>query len=206
MRFFDTLKYSWNTLRWKMLIIFAFFSVISMILVACLSIAVLNVVIRRESAFVVEERINIAVDTVGRLTEVLSAGTRTCQTPSSPQFRQSSLDMAWPGSQSSVTFLPIGDRDDSRPKWLQEGSSATVVVEQDRIEIRSFHLVTQRDCSMRVSVKLPLSESFLGTLSTAAGLQITSSKPELLQPYRSKEGIFGEVEANFFPGSGRAYR
>ena len=43
----------WAAIRWKILIIFSFFSVISVILVTCLSIAILNVLIRRESAYLV---------------------------------------------------------------------------------------------------------------------------------------------------------
>jgi HAMP domain-containing protein len=34
-------------------------------------------------------------------------------------------------------------------------------------------------------------------------LQISSSKPVLLGPYRAEEGIRGEIEANFIPGSRR---
>src|SRR6202035_6043754 len=56
MRILLNMKHSWSAIRWKMLFIFAFFSVISMILVACFAVAVLNVVIRRESAYLIEER------------------------------------------------------------------------------------------------------------------------------------------------------
>jgi hypothetical protein len=62
MRMFLRLKRSWGAIRWKMLIIFVFFSVVSMILVGCLAVAVLNVVIRRESAYLLEERIKVVVD------------------------------------------------------------------------------------------------------------------------------------------------
>lgn len=44
---------AWYAIRWKMPIIFAFVSIISMILVAYLMVAVLNVVIRRESAYLI---------------------------------------------------------------------------------------------------------------------------------------------------------
>src|SRR5260370_35957931 len=47
MRILLNVKHSWGAIRWKMLIIFAFYSVISMILVACFAVAVLYVVIRR---------------------------------------------------------------------------------------------------------------------------------------------------------------
>lgn len=57
MRLFRNIKKSWGAIRWKMLIIFTFFSVVSTILIGCLSVAVLNVVIRREGAYLMEERI-----------------------------------------------------------------------------------------------------------------------------------------------------
>jgi hypothetical protein len=45
-----------------MLIIFVFFSVISTGLVGCLSIAVPNVVIKRECAYLIEDRINAIIE------------------------------------------------------------------------------------------------------------------------------------------------
>ena len=58
----DQIQGALNAIRWKMLIIFVVFSVIPMILVGCFAVAALNVVIRRESAYLVEERIKVAVD------------------------------------------------------------------------------------------------------------------------------------------------
>jgi len=40
-----------RTVKWKMLTIFAFFSIVSTLLVMCLAVALLNVVIRRETAY-----------------------------------------------------------------------------------------------------------------------------------------------------------
>jgi len=61
MKIFLKLRRHWGAIRWKMLIIFVFFSVISMSLVGCFAVAVLNVVLRRESAYLVEERIKLVV-------------------------------------------------------------------------------------------------------------------------------------------------
>ena len=49
-----------------------------------------------------------------------------------------------------------------------------------------------------------LDTSFLEQLSTAAGLQMSSNQPVMLRPYRAQEGISGEIEANFIPGSRRS--
>ena len=78
MRSLLNMKHSWSAIRWKMLIIFAFFSVISMILVACFAVAVLNVEIRRESAYLIEERIKVIVDGRKKLADSLT-GLRRCR-------------------------------------------------------------------------------------------------------------------------------
>ena len=83
MRILLNLKRSWSAIRWKMLIIFAFFSVISMILVACFAVAVLNVLIRRESAYLIEERIKVIVDGRKKLTDSLVDRVSGCQGPAS---------------------------------------------------------------------------------------------------------------------------
>lgn len=44
---------------------------------------------------------------------------------------------------------------------------------------------------------------FLKQLPNAAGFQIVDTRPALLEPYRAEEGIRGEIEANFVPGSRR---
>jgi HAMP domain-containing protein len=50
---------------------------------------------------------------------------------------------------------------------------------------------------------MPLTESVFAQLAEAAGLEIAVSKPVMLRPYRAEEGIGGEIEANFIPGSRR---
>ena len=44
-----------RTVRLKMRAIFAFFSVVSTLLVVCLAVALINVVIRRETAYLIED-------------------------------------------------------------------------------------------------------------------------------------------------------
>jgi hypothetical protein len=64
-----------------MLVIFAFFSVISTVLVASAAVAVLNVVIRRENANLIQERINGVVDSCHRFTPFLLERVAACRTP-----------------------------------------------------------------------------------------------------------------------------
>ena len=83
MRFVSKLRKSWSAIRWKMLIIFAFFSVISTLLIGCFSVAVLNVVIRRESAYLIEERIYEIVGNRYSLTPALLDRVHECNGPAS---------------------------------------------------------------------------------------------------------------------------
>src|SRR5262249_37521499 len=75
---FLQLKSTWGAIRWKMLAIFVFFSVISMILVACFAVAVLNGVIRRETAYLLEERIKMVVYERKELIDSAKGGVRGC--------------------------------------------------------------------------------------------------------------------------------
>ena len=74
---------SWGAVRWKMLVIFAFFSIVSTVLVAAAAIAFLNVVVRRENASLIQERINGAVDSCNRFTPFLLERIAGCQTRTS---------------------------------------------------------------------------------------------------------------------------
>lgn len=56
---------------------------------------------------------------------------------------------------------------------------------------------------MTILVRTPFSGSFLEQLAKDAGLQLYDSKPMRLHPYRIQEGMNGEIEANFIPGSRR---
>jgi serine phosphatase RsbU (regulator of sigma subunit) len=207
MRMFWNVRKSWSAIRWKMLIIFAFFSIISMILVACFSVAVLNVVIRRESAYLIEERIKVIVESRKRLTKPLLDRVRGCQAPAtnSPVFTEFTeyLNAVWPESQSLVTVLPTGVTRGARPVWLDTDSFAGITVDRGSLDIRFLRTVKREGCSVTILVRIPLGESFLEQLSTAAGLEIASSKPVMLRPYRADQGIAGEIEANFIPGSRR---
>jgi serine phosphatase RsbU (regulator of sigma subunit) len=204
MRILLNVKHSWGAIRWKMLIIFAFFSVISMILVACFAVAVLNVVIRRESACLIEEGIKVIVDSRKKLTDSLVDRVSGCQGPvsDSPLFTEY-MGAAWPESQSLVSVLPKGATHGVSSTWHDTGSFASIVADRGSLEIRSFRSVELEGCSVTILVRNPVDASFLEQLSRAAGLQISSSKPVLLGPYRAEEGIRGEIEANFIPGSRR---
>jgi serine phosphatase RsbU (regulator of sigma subunit) len=201
---FQNVKKAWGAVRWKMLIIFAFFSITSMFLVGCFSVAVLNVVIRRESAYFIAERINGIVDNRKRLTPVLLDQVQGCDAPAlnSPPFTEYS-SAVWPGSESSITVLPKGVASERRPVWLNTGSFAGIVVDRGSLEIRSFSTGEREGCSVTILLRIPIGESFAKELVNAVGLQVSGGKQRLLHRYGAHEEILHEIEANFVPGSSR---
>jgi hypothetical protein len=66
MELFQKIEQSWSAVRWKMLVIFAFLSIISTFLVVSCAAALLKVVIRRANASLIEEQINGVVDSWSR--------------------------------------------------------------------------------------------------------------------------------------------
>jgi serine phosphatase RsbU (regulator of sigma subunit) len=189
-----------------MLIIFAFFSVISMILIACFTVAVLNVVIRRESAYLIEERINGIVDSCRRLTPSLLNRVQGCHAPpvNSPLFTEYP-NAVWPGGQGSITVLPKEVIRPGRSMWLDKDSFAGIVVDRDSLEIRSLRTAEREGCSVTVLLRVPLTESLAEQLSSAAGFHISSGKPKLLHRFAAHEEMRHVIEANFVPGSPRPF-
>jgi hypothetical protein len=115
----------WTAIRWKVLIIFSLFSVSSAITGTCFSIAVLNVLIRRESAYLIEERIKVIVESRKSLMDPVLDRVQDCQYASDSALFTAfteHLNATWPGSQSIVTILPTGIFHNADPLWLDTSS------------------------------------------------------------------------------------
>jgi serine phosphatase RsbU (regulator of sigma subunit) len=187
-----------------MLVIFAFFSIISTFLVAAGAIAALNVVVRRENANLIQERLNGVVDSCSRFTPFLLERVAACRPPASNSPVLEEYPAAvWPEGQSSVSVLPKEARAATKPGWLDTGSFAGIVVDRGNLEIRSFRLVEREGCSISALVRVRLTQSFLQRLTTQAGLEISGMKAVPMWRFRAERGMAGEIEANFVPGSGR---
>jgi serine phosphatase RsbU (regulator of sigma subunit) len=196
----------WTSLRWKILVISSLFSVGSVVIVTCFSIAVLNVLIRRESAYLIEERIKIMVESHKSIMDPVLDRVQGCQYASDSALFTAfaeHLNATWPDSQSIVTILSTRVPHNTDPLWLDTPSFAGVVEDRGSSEIRFIRTVKRDGCFVRVLVRIPLAELFLSQLSSAAGLEIVDVRPVMLSPYRRDEGIAGEIEANFMPGSSR---
>src|SRR5438270_10098292 len=184
MRVLQNVMKFWSTIRWKMLIIFAYFSITSMLLVGCFSVAVLNVVIRRESAYFIEERINGIVDNHKRLASFLLDRVQGCDAPASnsPLFTDYS-GAVWPGAETLITILPKGAISRAKPKWLDTHSFVGVVVDRGSLEIRPFSTAERQGCSVTMLERIPVNESFAKQLASALGLQVCGSKQNLLHHF-----------------------
>lgn len=175
-------------------------------MVTCFSVAVLNALIRRESAYLIEERIKIMVDTHMSLMDPVLDRVQGCEDESDSVLFSAfteHLNATWPGSQGIVTILPTGMPHNIDPPWLDTPTFAGVVEDRGSAEIRFIRKVKREDCFVRIMVRIPLAELFLNQLSSAAGLVVVDVKPVKLSPYRRDEGLAGTIEANFIPGSSR---
>jgi serine phosphatase RsbU (regulator of sigma subunit) len=198
------LENPWTEIRWKILIIFSVFSFGSVVAITCFSIAVLNVLIRRESSYLIEERIKVIAESRKNVIDPVLDKVQGCQYGSdSALFAEFTehLNATWPGSQSIVTILSTGAVHNVDPPWLDTPSFAGVVEDRGSPEIRFIRIVKREGCFVKILVRIPLGQSFLNQLSSAAGLEIVNGNPVTLSSYRRDEGIAGEIEANFIPGS-----
>jgi serine phosphatase RsbU (regulator of sigma subunit) len=189
-----------------MMIIFSFFSIVSVAMVVCFSIALLNVVIRRESAYLIEERIKIIVENRKAIIDLALDRIEGCEYASNATLSAlftEDLNGTWPGSQSVVSFLSSEEEYGVNPPWLDTPTLTGIVEDRAKLEIRFIRTMKRNGCSVRVFVRIPLGEAFLSQLSDASGLEVVDSQPVMLRRYRRDEGVAGEIQANFVPGSQR---
>ena len=187
-----------------MLVIFAFFSVFSALLIGAISVAVVNVVIRRECAYLVEERLNAMTENQRFYAQTIDAD----QSRDGSQLLLRSLmgarDFVWPGSYTSMVAALRKRSSLVRPMWIKQDSYTGVIVDHGQLDIRSI-TGNKQDAHGKISIlNTTLNPATTGTLTQAAGLEMLDSDPVALGPYREQEGIHGEIAANFIPGSRRA--
>jgi serine phosphatase RsbU (regulator of sigma subunit) len=205
-KIFLKLKKARASIRWKMMIIFSFFSMVSVAMITCFSIVLLNVVIRRESAFLIEERIKVIVESRKGIIDPVLNRIDGCEYGSNlalfALFTEH-LNASWPGTQASVGMLPLEVLPTVNPRWLGAPNFTGIVEDHGKLEIRFLRMVKRNGCLVRVVVRVPLGEAYLGQSAAASGLEVVDSQAVMLRRYRHEEGLVGGIEANFVPGSGR---
>jgi serine phosphatase RsbU (regulator of sigma subunit) len=196
---FAYFRWVWNSVQWKMLAIVVFLGIISTFLIASFSAAILNVVIRRESTYLVEERIKVIVESRKKLADAVIDHLEDCSTDSAAvKEAREYLDSTWPGSEIEVTSGAGGG---GTPEWLDNGEFTGIAEDDNRLEIRFVREVRRPECRASVVLRIPLGKMFLEQLTNAAGLTIANSEPMMLKTYRSEGTLLGEVWANFVPGT-----
>jgi len=196
-------KQSLSAVRWKMLAIFAVLSLISTFLVGCCSAALLNVVIRRANASLVEERVQTVVDSWSRFTPLLLERVPCGAATTNVTLADGYPSGVWTEGKVSVTASPRGAHAlTTAHTRFDDASFAGIVNDRGTLEIRAMQSVEREECSVSVMVQIPLTESLLKRLSRDAGLELSGAKTGLMQRFREQRGFAGEIEANFVPGSG----
>lgn len=193
-----------------MLVVFGLLSILSTCLLVCCAAALLNVVIRRADASLIEEQISGLVDSWSRFTPTLLQQI-PCSVGASDRFvPQIHPASPWPQSNVSITVTARGTSPTFQQYGLlssaasfDNGSFAGVVNDRGSLEIRAVRSIERQGCSVSVLVRVPFTESLLKLFSREAGLEISGTKTVLMQRYREQRGILGEIKANFLPGSGR---
>ena len=206
---------AWGRVRWKLMAIIAFTGT-STILIVCLSVAALNVVVRRESSNIVEKQIQLLVQASQSVAPAILDHAEACAAPmtNSVAFKplQAYTDEVFPQAQTSLTVK--GSRGIqsllpgqvpgavSHPAWLPQGGFAGLVVDRGQLEIRNVVVQQRGPCDVTAIFSLPLGPELAKRLSAAAGMAVKAVSPK---PFRAHptQRVFRNIEGNFLPGISR---
>src|SRR5882672_8483523 len=208
------LRRAWGRVRWRIAAIIVFTGT-STILIACLAVAALNVVVRRESANVVEKQIQVLVQVSQSVAPAIldHAGACMDQPANSGNLRPllAYTDEAFPQAQAFLTVERAGSVQSLLPKidppthpdWLPASGFAGLVVDRGQIEIRGV-LARQKDaCRVTVTFSLPLGSELAKRLSSAANMEVAIVSPRPFHVHSANQQILRTMEGNFLPGIAR---
>lgn len=163
-------------------------------------IVYLNVVIRRESAYVIEERVQAVVD------YPQGPASTGIDSSSAGRFAAVSNQINFRNTKEALDADLQTASDDSAhlPTWVGRHGFRGLVFDRGVLTVRSITAATPSDTAKHVRITdRPIDGAFLSASGIAAGVAITNLGLEPLSEYRSSEGLIGGVVANFVPGSGR---
>ena len=210
----QVLRRSWGRVRWKMLAIVAFTGT-STILIACLAIAAVNVVVRRESSNVVEKQIQVLVQASRSVPPAILDHTDVCigsLTNSDLKPLLAYTDEAFPHAQTSLTVKdargvrclirgPDAPSVDP-PAWLTDAGFAGLVVDRGQIEIRDVVVQQKGACNVTAIFSLPLGSDLARRVSSAAGVEVTAVAPRQFRVHAGQR-VLRTIRDNFIPGLSR---
>ncbi|MGJ5818126.1 PP2C family protein-serine/threonine phosphatase [Paludibaculum fermentans] len=208
-----TLHRIWGRVRWRMAAILVFTGM-STLLVVALSIAALNVLVRREASSVVEKEIALLLNESRSVAPTILDHAANCTATTDrlvlPQSLLAYTAEVFPQSRASVTIDgPNGVRFHSsgparlaaeHPNWLESQEFSGLVVEQGEVGIR--HLLSARKgaCTVTVAFSLPLGARLAARLATASGVEITAVRHQRFRVHPLNQRILQTIRSNFIPG------
>src|SRR5215467_12564989 len=135
-------KQSLSAVRWKMLAIFAVLSLISTFLVGCCAAALLNVVIRRANASLVEERVQAVVGSWSRFTPLLLERVPCGAAKTNVTLADGYSSGVWSEGKISVTVSPTrAHAATTAHTRFDNASFAGIVNDRGTLEIRAMQSV-----------------------------------------------------------------
>jgi serine phosphatase RsbU (regulator of sigma subunit) len=224
-RLFHILRRVWGEVRWKIAAIITFTGS-STIFIACLALAAMNVMVRRESANVVEKQIQVLVQASRSVAPAILNRVGACTSPArdfgwlKPLLAY--IEDVFPGGEASLkvedkkvvrSVLPgLGLTGGKTPDWLPETGFTGLVIDRGHIQIRNVVAQQRGACKVTAIFSLPLGSALARRLSSAAGIEVTTPpKPFRVPPsgdrslrvHSPDQRILGSIESNFVPGISR---
>jgi serine phosphatase RsbU (regulator of sigma subunit) len=213
----NMLRRAWGRVRWKIAAIIAFTGT-SAILIACLALAALNVVVRRESANVVEKQIQMFVQASRSVAPAILDHAGACMVAPMNSGGLKPLlaytDEAFPRAQ---TFLTIAGATGAQvllpgtaipavthPDWVPETGFTGLVVDGGQIEIRNVLARQQSACNITAIFSLPLGSELAKRLSSAAGMEVTIVTPRPFRVHSPSQEVLSTIQRDFIPGRSRS--
>jgi serine phosphatase RsbU (regulator of sigma subunit) len=204
----------WGRVRSKMVAIIILMGS-STVLFAGLTVVIVNVLVRRESANVAEKQIQTWVQASGSIASSVLDNVDACAQGRvnagglKPLLAYTSE--AFPGARislrtddnSGTQLLPPQTNPSmiAKPDWLDQTSFTGLVVDNGQLEIRNVAERRKGQCTATAIFQLPLGPELARQLSTAANLEITPVQPRIFRTHLSTQRIFRSFDANFIPGA-----
>src|SRR5258708_27250733 len=174
---------AWGRVRWKIVAIITFTGT-STILMACLAIATLNVVVRRENANVVEKQIQVLVQASRPVAPAIldhagvcgslpanSSGLRALLAYTEEAFPQAQTYLTIEGPSGIRSLLPEPDAIVVKhPAWLPDAGFTGLVPDPGRLEIRNVLVRPNSACKATSHFSLPLASGLPPRLAPPGGL------------------------------------
>jgi len=213
----ETLRRLWGRARWKMAAVIVFTGA-STLLVACLAVATLNVVVRRESANVVEKQIQVLIQASRSVAPAILDHAGDCiVSPSNSGPLKPLLaytDEVFPQAQASlIVESPLGEQSllpgsdhviVKHPNWLLDADFAGLVVDHGQLEIRNVLTRQRGTCKATGIFSLPMGPELAKRLSSAASMAVTPVSPRPFRVHSPNQRVLRTIEGNFLPGMSRS--